>query len=74
MSKREKTTTIRLWSPIGLLISYMLACPLTDRISLDLTQTHWTDLMTYVIWLFAGFIWLVIVLLVVGVIAAVASR
>ena len=44
-------------SPISVIVSYLIACPLTSRISLDLTQTHWTDLMTYIIWFFAGFIW-----------------
>ena len=45
----------------GLVISYLMAAPLTELISLDMTQTHWGNILTYVIWMFSGVIWLFII-------------
>lgn len=39
---------------------YLIAAPLTERISLDLRLTHWWDIMTYVFLIFGGAIWVVI--------------
>jgi|GEM_PF-6733822 len=44
----------------SLLLGYVLACPLTSRVSLDITQTEWTHLLTYVWILGSGVIWLLI--------------
>lgn len=41
----------------GLVLSYIIAAPLTERISFDLRLTHWADIMTYVFWLCGGLIW-----------------
>ena len=39
---------------------YLIAEPLTDRISLDLRLTHWWDITTYLFLIFGGLIWVVI--------------
>lgn len=59
---------------VGIIISYLMAAPLTDLISLDMTQTQWLNAMTYVIWLFAGAIWTVIVFVVIVILATLVSR
>lgn len=56
----------------SLALSYVIAAPLTDRISMDLTQTDWTSGWTYLIWVFASMIWAGIIFGVVF-IAAVAG-
>lgn len=38
-------------SLIILFVSYILAAPFTSLISMDLTQTAWTNILTYVFWL-----------------------
>ena len=38
-------------------MSYILAAPLTDLISLDLRSTEWSNILTYVFWAFSGAIW-----------------
>lgn len=45
---------------LGALLAYVIAAPLTSRIQMDLADTAWTDLWTYVIWAFGLFIWLII--------------
>lgn len=42
------------------LMSYIMACPLTDLISLDVTQTHWENVMTYAIMVLALPLWFII--------------
>jgi len=39
---------------------YLIAAPLTERISLDLRLTHWWDITTYLFLIFGGLIWVVI--------------
>lgn len=39
---------------------YLIAEPLTERISLDLRLTHWWDITTYLFLIFGGLIWVVI--------------
>lgn len=46
-----------------LLLSYVAAAPLTDKISMDLSKTQWDNLWTYVFWLFSFGIWFVITVL-----------
>lgn len=57
----------------SILMAYILAAPLSANISLDLRQTEWLDLWTYIIWACSGLIWAAIVFAVVSLIA-VASR
>lgn len=59
---------------VSLLIGYLLACPLTPRVSLDITQTEWTHIMTYVWIAFSGVIWAVVFTLAAGLIGAIFSR
>lgn len=40
---------------ICLVVAYLTAAPMTSRISLDLTQTEWTHVLTYV-WLAGAWI------------------
>lgn len=58
---------------IGALIAYVIAAPLTSRISMDIQQTAWTDVWTYVIWLFGLLIWAGIVLAVVVVFVVIVQ-
>lgn len=44
----------------GALFAYVIAAPLTSRISMDVAETAWTDLWTYVFWAFGLLIWLVV--------------
>ena len=55
----------------SILISYIMAAPLTSRISLDITQTEWTHIMTYVFWVFGGVIWALIVLAIVALVGII---
>jgi len=48
-----------------------MAAPLTSRISLDMTQTEWTHIMTYVFWAFGGVIWALIVLAIVALVGII---
>lgn len=48
---------------ITLFLGYLVAAPLTTRVSLDLTQTDWTHLATYAWILFGWFVWLFIFLI-----------
>lgn len=41
----------------SLFLGYILAAPLTDKISLDLRLTEWGNLLTYVWWLTSGLVW-----------------
>jgi hypothetical protein len=43
---------------IRALFAYVIAAPLTSRISMDVAHTSWTDLWTYVFWTFGLFIWM----------------
>ncbi len=43
---------------LSALFAYVIAAPLTSRISMDVAQTAWTDLWTYVFWAFGLFIWM----------------
>lgn len=52
------------------LVSYILAAPLTSRISLDLTRTEWTHIMTYVWWGASWFVWAIIAFVAMILIAA----
>jgi hypothetical protein len=45
-------------SCLSALFAYVIAAPLTSRISMDVAQTAWTDLWTYVFWAFGLFIWM----------------
>ena len=58
----------------SLLIGYLLACPLTSRVSLDIMQTEWTHIMTYVWIAFSGVIWAIAFALVAGLLGALFSR
>ena len=57
----------------GLFLGYILAAPLTEKISLDLRLTEWTHLGTYVWWMFAGLIWVGIFFAGVGLFAAAVA-
>lgn len=59
---------------IILIVSYVAAAPLTSKISMDLTQTDWTNVWTYVIWAFSFAIWGAIAIFAVIFIALWASR
>lgn len=53
---------------------YLIAAPLTDRISLDLRLTHWWDIATYVFLIFGAAIWVLIFFaagIAVGIIKAI---
>lgn len=43
-----------------LVACYLIAAPLTERISLDLRLTHWWDIATYLFLIFGAAIWVVI--------------
>lgn len=45
---------------VTIVLCYLIAAPLTDRISLDLRLTHWWDITTYLFLIFGGLIWVVI--------------
>lgn len=51
---------------ISFLVAYLMAAPLTTRISLNFTETDWSSAATYAWWLFAPFIWVFIVLCAAG--------
>ena len=59
---------------VSIVVTYLLACPLTDKISLDMTQTEWLNIMTYIIWALAGGIWIIGISAVVAVVAWVVSK
>ena len=59
---------------LHIVLAYLLACPLTSMVSLDLTQTEWTNILTYLWIAFAGVIWTLIVFVVFLFIAAVVSK
>jgi uncharacterized integral membrane protein len=42
---------------IGLILAYILAAPLTSRISLNFNETAWGNAMTYVMWALAPCVW-----------------
>lgn len=52
-------------------VSYIAACPLSSNIAMDVTQTNWTSLWTYFIWLFSLAIWAFLFLFVVPLVGAV---
>lgn len=58
---------------VVLLLSYVAAAPLTDKISMDLSKTEWDNLWTYVIWLFSFGIWFGIVVLLFIALAGVVA-
>lgn len=39
------------------LVAYIMAAPLTSLISLDLRETEWTHVMTYVWWAGSWVVW-----------------
>ena len=53
------------------IVSYLLAAPLTSLISLDMRLTEWTNIMTYVFWLFAVVIWGFIMVMVAALFVAI---
>lgn len=52
-------------------VSYVAAAPLTQHISMDLSQTHWDSLWTYFFWLFSLAIWGLLLFVVLPLLAAV---
>lgn len=60
-------------SLIALLLSYITAVPLTDKIALDPTQTDWANIWTYVIWAVLFAVWGV-VLALQSLFSAIADR
>ena len=51
------------------LMAYLLACPMTDRVELNLANTDWTNLATY-FWIVLGWVvWVVIVGVLLTVVA-----
>lgn len=58
----------------ALLLSYVAAAPVTEKISMDVSQTEWANIWTYVIWIFGVPIWLVIIALLTAVAVAVVEK
>ena len=48
------------------LLAYLMAAPLTTRISLNFVETDWSSAATYAWWLFAPFIWVILLVCVGG--------
>lgn len=55
------------------LIAYLMAVPLTSHISLDLRETDWLHLMTYVWWVGSWIVWGLIALFVSILVAKIRS-
>lgn len=47
---------------LALVLAYIAAAPLTSKISMDLSQTEWTNVWTYLIWSTSFFIWALILI------------
>lgn len=57
-----------------LVVGYLLACPLSSLVSLDMTQTAWGNILTY-IWILGAFtIWSIIFTLAIFCVAAIAAK
>lgn len=54
---------------LSALFAYIVAAPLTHRISMDLGQTHWFNLWTYFYWALGTLIWFIL-LSIVGLLVA----
>lgn len=51
---------------ISLFMSYVIAAPLTDKISMDLSRTEWGNAWTYAIWLCSFWIWFGFLCVLIG--------
>lgn len=58
---------------VSILFAYLLACPLTERVSLDVMQTEWTNILTYIWIACAGLIWVAIAFVAVLIFAGIAE-
>ena len=57
-----------------ILIGYLLATPLTDKVELNLVNTEWTNILTYV-WIIGSFaVWAAFMLAILGIITAATSK
>lgn len=57
-----------------LLLGYVLAAPLTTKISLDLRLTEWAHIGTYFWWFLSGSIWGTFVLVALGIFSILARK
>ena len=58
---------------VQILFAYLMAAPLTDKVELNLANTEWTNILTYVWIAGAGAAWMAIFMAGVFVLALIAS-
>jgi hypothetical protein len=53
-------------------IAYILAAPITNKISFDLRLTEWANIWTYIIWATSGAIWAVSIMVILTICGMIA--